>query len=117
MRFLSCSVTSSPSSIASSFSWTIVFTTAKSIQSEVSKVEKTIVQEKLDAMDEGEEVTEQERKRIRAQAQRVANHVAQVISDHVRSGGGASELKEQSLKAQAEMIPEETPDDERKLSM
>jgi hypothetical protein len=91
-------------------------TAAKGIQREVAKVEKTIVRDKLDAMDEDEELTEQDRKRIRSQAQKVAKRVGEVLSEHLRGGGKTTELAEKSLDTQAEQIPEGAPEDERKLS-
>ena len=91
---------------------------ARTIQREVAKVEKVMAKNKLTQVSDadGEEPTNQERKRVRAQVQKVANHVAQVLSSHVRDGGGLSEVKERSLDAQVEMIPSESPPEERVLS-
>ncbi len=89
---------------------------AKNIQREVAKVEKAIVRDKLEEIEDDDEITEQERRDIRHEAQKVAKHVAEVLSGHVRNGGSVSGVKEQSLNAQAEMIPEDVPEDERKLS-
>jgi hypothetical protein len=91
-------------------------TAAKGIQREVAKVEKTMLRQKMKHLEEDEDVTEQERKRVRAQVQNVANHVAQVLSEHVRGGGTMSDAKERSLDAQAELIPEDAPAEERQLS-
>jgi hypothetical protein len=84
-------------------------TAARSIQREVAKVEKTMNKHKLEELDDDddEEATEQDRKRVRAQVQKVANHVAQVLSDHVRGGGTLGECKDKSIEAQAEMIPDD----------
>lgn len=90
-------------------------TAATGIQREVSKVEKSIVRDAVQNADD-DEFTEEDRKRIRGQAQKVASHVAEVLSEHVRNGGQVSALKERSLDAQAEMIPEDAPADERRLS-
>lgn len=91
---------------------------ARSVQREVARVEKTMTRDKLEsqAASDDEEVTEQDRKRIRSQVQKVANHVAQALSDHLRNGGGTSEVREKSIEAQAEMVPEDAPPDERALS-
>jgi hypothetical protein len=91
-------------------------TAAKGIQREVAKVERTMLRQKMSELEEDDEITEQERKRVRAQVHKVANHVAQVLSDHVRGGGTMNDAKERSLDAQAEMIPEDAPPDERQLS-
>jgi hypothetical protein len=89
---------------------------ARSVQSEVGKVEKTLMRNKMARLDEDEEVTEQDRKTIRAQVQKVATHVAQALSDHLRGGGKAVEVREKSLDAQVEMLPEDGSEEERKLS-
>jgi hypothetical protein len=91
-------------------------TAAKGIQREVAKVEKTMLRKKMQRLEEDEEVSEQDRKRVRAQVQGVANHVAQALSDHVRGGGTMSDAKERSLDAQAELIPADAPPEERQLS-
>ncbi len=91
-------------------------TAAKGIQREVAKVERAVVRGAMEDSDDPDDVTEDERKRIRHQAQKVAKHVAGVLSEHVRSGGSIGKMKEKSLDAQAEMVPEDAPDDERKLS-
>ncbi len=91
-------------------------TAAQGIQREVAKVERAVVRGALEDADGGEDVTEEERKRIRHQAQKVAKHVADVLSDHVRTGGSLGKIKEKSLDAQTEMVPEDAPDDERRLS-
>ncbi len=70
----------------------------------------------LEDSDDPNDITEDERKRIRHQAHKVAKHVADVLSEHVRGGGSAGKIKERSLDAQAEMIPDDAPADERKLS-
>jgi len=92
-------------------------TAARSIQREVAKVEKTMVKDEYEKLDDGdEESSEQDRKRVRAQVQKVANHVAQVLSDHVRGGGTLGECKDKSIEAQAEMIPDDAGPDGRVLS-
>jgi hypothetical protein len=93
-------------------------TAAKAVQREVAKVEKTMMKDGISKVEDadGEEVTEQERKRVRSQVQKAANHVAQVLSDHIRDGGSSNEMKEKSILAQAEMIPEDAPPDQRQLS-
>lgn len=91
-------------------------TAAKGIQREVAKVERSVVRGALEKVEDDDEVTEDERKRIRHQAQKVAKHVAEVLSEHVRGGGSAGKLKERSLDAQVETIPADAADDERKLS-
>jgi hypothetical protein len=92
-------------------------TAAKAVQREVAKVEKTILRDQMDRLEETEEeVTEQERRKVRAQVQKAANHVAQVLADHVRDGGGMGDFKEKSIVAQAQMIPEDAPPDARSLS-
>jgi ParB-like chromosome segregation protein Spo0J len=92
-------------------------TAAKAVQREVGKVEKTMLRDEMSKLEEsGEEVTEAERKNVRARVQKVANHVAQNLSDHVRNGGGLGEMKIKSLDAQAEMIPPDAPPDDQKLS-
>ncbi|MFH0938443.1 MAG: ParB N-terminal domain-containing protein [Planctomycetota bacterium] len=88
---------------------------ARSVQREVAKVEKMITRDKLAQLG-NEEITEQERKRVRAQVQKTANHVAQALSEHLRGGGSNGEVQEKSFDAQVEMIPEDAPSDERKLS-
>jgi len=83
-------------------------TAARSIQREVARVEKTMARDEMERLEtDDEEVTEQERKRVRAQVQQVANHVAQVLSDHIRGGGTMGEAKEKSIEAQIEMLPED----------
>ena len=90
---------------------------ARSIAREVGRVEKTMLRGEMERLEEdGEDLTEQERKRARSQVQKVANHVAQVLADHVRNGGGGGEFKEKSILAQADMIPEDAKDEERCLS-
>ncbi|HYG74408.1 MAG TPA: ParB/RepB/Spo0J family partition protein [Planctomycetota bacterium] len=90
-------------------------TAARSIQREVARIEKTMVRDELERLEsDDEEVTEQERKRVRAQVQKVANHVAQVLSDHIRNGGTMGEAKEKSIEAQIEMLPED--EEQRRLS-
>jgi ParB-like chromosome segregation protein Spo0J len=92
-------------------------TAAKAVQREVGKVEKTMLRDEMSKLEEsGEEVTEAERKNVRARVQKVANHVAQNLSDQVRNGGGLGEMKIKSLDAQAEMIPPDAPPDDQKLS-
>ena len=94
-------------------------TAARSIQREVAKVEKTMLRdgmERLEEEDGGEEATEQDKRRIRAQVQKVAAHVADTIADHVREGGSLHEVREKSIDAQARMIPEDAPPDQRCLS-
>ncbi len=93
-------------------------TAARGIQREVAKVEKTMSRDRMERLEEkdGEDVTEQDRRRVRSQVQKVANHVAQVLADHLRDGGKGSELREKSLDAQAETIPEGAPPEDRKLS-
>ena len=92
-------------------------TAAKAVQREVAKVEKTALKDQMGRLeDEEEEVTEQERRRVRSQVQKAANHVAQVLSDHIRDGGSMNDFKEKSIVAQAQMIPEDAPPDEQKLS-
>ena len=53
-------------------------TAAKGIQREVAKVERAVVRGALESSDAPEEITEDDRKRIRNQAQKVAKHVADV---------------------------------------
>ena len=90
---------------------------ARTIQREVAKVEKAFAKDKMQQVTtEDEGPTNQEVKRVRAQVQKVANHVAQVLSEHVRDGGGLDEVKERSLDAQVEMLPESGKPDERVLS-
>lgn len=91
-------------------------TAAKAIQREVAKVEKTMMRDEFDKLENDGESSEQERKGARARVQKVANHVAQNLADHVRNGGGLGEIKIKSLDAQAEMISPDAPPDEQKLS-
>ena len=91
-------------------------TAARSVQREVAKVERSVVKAALEASDDATEMTEDDRRRIRTVAQKVARHVAGTVSDHVRSGGSASKIAEKSLDAQVQMVPDNAPDDERKLS-
>lgn len=91
-------------------------TAAKGIQREVAKVERAVVRGALEHAEDTQDITEDERKTIRNQAQKVAKHVADVLSDHVRTGGSMGKMQEKSLDAQAEMVPEDAPEDERKLS-
>ncbi len=89
---------------------------ASGIQREIMKVQKAVVRDAMEKEEDDEDFTEEDRKRIRGQAQRIAKHVAGALSDHLQNGGQASKLKERSLDAQAELIPEEAPEDERRLS-
>ena len=90
---------------------------ATGIQREVSKVERAVTRDSIEReREDGDEFSEEDRKRIRGQAQKVARHVAQVLSGHLRNGGQSAQLMEKSLDAQAELIPQDAPDDERRLS-
>jgi hypothetical protein len=92
-------------------------TAARSIAREVGKVEKTMLRDEMDKLEEDdEEVTEQERKRVRAQVQKAANHVAQVLSEHLRNGGSTTEIREKSIEAQAETLPEDASGEDLRLS-
>lgn len=89
---------------------------ASGIQREIVKVQKAVTRDAMEREEEDEDFSEEDRKRIRGQAQKIAKHVAGALADHLQSGGQASKLKERSLDAQAELIPEEAPEDERRLS-
>jgi hypothetical protein len=90
---------------------------ARSVQGEVGRVEKTMLKSEMEDVEEGdEEVTDQDRKRIRAQVQKAAGHVAQALCDHLRNGGSSAEVRETSLRAQTELIPDDAKGDERRLS-
>ena len=91
-------------------------TAARGIQREVAKVEKVMVKNKLEHLGEDDEPTNQDHKRVRAQVQKVANHVAQELCQHVRGGGTLGDIKELSIDAQVEMIPDEAKPSERVLS-
>jgi|GEM_PF-7004912 len=91
-------------------------TAARTIQREVAKVEKAMLRDEMGRLHDDEETSEQDHKRIRSQVQKVANHVAEVLSEHVKGGGTLGEAKEKSIDAQAEMIPEDAPPDQRTLS-
>jgi hypothetical protein len=92
-------------------------TAAKAVQREVAKVEKTSLKSRMGQLeDEEEEVTEQERRKVRSQVQKAAHHVAQVLADHIREGGSMNDFKEKSIIAQAQMIPEEAPPEDKRLS-
>jgi hypothetical protein len=91
-------------------------TAARGIQREVAKVEKLNFNDKIAELGDEEEPTNQERKRIRSQVQKVANHVAKALSEHVKKGGTMSEMREKSLDAQVEMIPEDAKGEDAKLS-
>lgn len=91
-------------------------TAARTIQREVAKVEKAMLRDRMDRLHDDEETSEQDHKRIRSQVQKVANHVAEVLSEHVKAGGTLGEAKEKSIDAQADMIPEDAPPDQRVLS-
>jgi hypothetical protein len=91
-------------------------TAARSIQREVAKVEKLNFNDKIAELGDEEEPTNQERKRVRSQVQRVANHVAKKLTDHVRNGGTMSDMREKSIDAQVELIPEDAKGDDAKLS-
>lgn len=90
---------------------------SRGVQREAGRVEKTMLKAEMNGLEEDdEEATEQDRKRVRAQVQKAASHVAQVLADHLRSGGSTADLKEKSIEAQAETLPEETSGGERRLS-
>lgn len=90
---------------------------ARQVMREVSKVEKGVVREQLEeAQDEDKDLTEDDRKVIRRKANQAAQHVAGRLGEHLRSGGAVAEIKEKSFDAQAELIPEEASEPDRKLS-
>ncbi|MGD0091751.1 MAG: ParB/RepB/Spo0J family partition protein [Planctomycetota bacterium] len=90
---------------------------SRGVQREVGRVEKTMLKSEMGALEENdEEATEQDRKRVRAQVQKAASHVAQVLSDHLRGGGSTADIKEKSIEAQAETLPEDAGGDARRLS-
>ena len=90
---------------------------SRGVQREVSRVEKTMLKSEMEGLEEDdEEVTEQDRKRIRAQVQEAASHVAQVLAEHLRAGGSTADIKEKSIEAQAETLPEDATGDARRLS-
>jgi len=90
---------------------------SRGVQREVGKVEKAMLRDEMEDLGDGdEEVTEQDRKRIRAQVQKAVSHVAQSLCDHLRSGGSPADIREKSLQAQAETLPEDASDEERCLS-
>ncbi len=93
-------------------------TAARSVQREVAKLEKVMVKNRIDSIEDadGEEPTNQERKRVRAQVQKVANHVAHALTQHIKDGGSLGEVKERSIDAQVEMIPEDAKPSEKVLS-
>jgi hypothetical protein len=91
-------------------------TAARGIQREVAKVEKVMVKKQLQGISNEEEPTNQERKRVRAQVQKVANHVAESLSKHVRDGGSLGEIRERAIDAQVEMIPDDAKPSDRILS-
>lgn len=88
---------------------------AKAVQREVARVEKTMAREEMEKLeDQDEEPTEQDRRKVRSGVLKAANHVAQVLSDHLRDGGGTGDIKEKSIIAQAQMIPADA--DEKTLA-
>jgi ParB-like chromosome segregation protein Spo0J len=90
---------------------------SRGVQREAGRVEKTMLKAELDGLEENEEeATEQDRRRVRAQVQKAASHVAQVLADHLRAGGSTADIKEKSIEAQAETLPEDATGDERRLS-
>jgi len=90
---------------------------ASGIQREITKVERAVTRDAIErAEEDDDDFSEEDRKRIRGQAQKIAKHVAGALTDHRHNGGQSSKLKEKSLDAQAELIPEDAPEDERRLS-
>ncbi|HEY3324881.1 MAG TPA: ParB/RepB/Spo0J family partition protein [Planctomycetota bacterium] len=88
---------------------------SRTVQREVAKVERVLSDTELSRMGD-EEVTEQDRKRVRAQVQKVASHVAEVLAKHIRNGGSSAESRQKSLDAQVEMIPENATSEQKQLS-
>ena len=89
-------------------------TAAKAIQREVAAVEKTMVRDQIEQIEnKNEEVSEADRKAARARVKLVANHVAGALAEHVRSGGTLGEIKVKSLDAQIEHIPDEARDGQK----
>lgn len=90
---------------------------SRRVQHEVGRVAKTMLKAGMADLEEDDAaVTEQDQKRVRAQVQKAASHVGQVLAGHLREGGSAAEIQEKSLAAQAEILPEETNGEEQRLS-
>lgn len=89
---------------------------SRSVQREVGHVARTMLQAETADLDADDEAAEQDRKRIRAQVQKAASHVAQVLAEHLRNGGSTTDIREKSIEAQAEMLPEDATGDERRLN-
>lgn len=83
---------------------------AKAVQREVARVEKTHIRAEIEKLEDGDEVTEQDRRKVRKKVQDIAGNVCQVLVDHLKNGGQAGELKEKSIIAQAQMIDEDADD-------
>jgi hypothetical protein len=90
-------------------------TAARAVQREAGRVEKTMLRDEMARLEaDDEDPAEESRKRVRAQVQKAANHVAQVVAEHLRSGGTAGDVPEKSIGAQIETLPDD--DEDRSLS-